>query len=149
MVGNRFDEEIENLLSIDSSGNLVLPAGMSIVAASPTSLVGYSTGAGGTIAQGTSKTTAVTLNKVCGAITTFNTSMDAAADITFKVNNTLVAATDTVAVSIVSGGTSGSYFVCVGAVAADSFYIVLTNASAGALGEEVVINFVVIKGVDA
>src|SRR5882672_9299987 len=34
-----------------------------------TSLLGYATGAGGAVTQATDKSTAVTLNKICGAIT--------------------------------------------------------------------------------
>ncbi len=149
MVGNRFDEEIENLFSIDSSGNLVLPSGLSIVCASPTSLIGYSTGAGGTVAQGTDKSTAVTLNKVCGTITTHAETVDAAEEKTFKVTNSCVLATDVIAVSIVSGGTAKSYAVCVGAVVAGEFYIVLSNMTAGGLSEALLINFAVIKGIDS
>lgn len=31
MVGNRFDEEFENIASVDSLGNLVLPSGMGLI----------------------------------------------------------------------------------------------------------------------
>ncbi len=144
MVGNRFDEEIENIASIDSSGNLNVPQG--IVTASPTSLIGYSTGAGGAVTQLTNKSTAVTINKVCGTITTSNEQVDAAEEKTFVVHNTTVAATDVIAVSIVSGGTAKSYELCVGAVAANSFNIVLSNPTAGNLSEILLINFSVIKG---
>ena len=69
MIGNRFDEEIENILSIDSSGNLVLPSGMGLLATS-TLGVGYSTGAGGgAVTQTGNKSGGVTLSKPCGVIT--------------------------------------------------------------------------------
>ncbi len=146
MVGNSFDEEIENLLSIDSSGNLVLPAGMGLLATT-TLGIGYSTGAGGTALQTGNKAGGVTISKPCGVITMDNAELAAAGEVEFAVTNTLVAATDIIAISIASGGTSSAYVAAVTTVAAGSFNITLCNLSAGALSEAVVINFVVIKGV--
>lgn len=44
---------------------------------------------------------------------------------------------------IASGGTSGAYTATVGAVGAGSFDLTLGNVSAGALGEAVVINYLI------
>ena len=115
--------------------------------AGSTTGIGYVTGAGGTVTQLTSKSTGVTINKICGAITTSNAALAAGAEVKITVTNSMVAATDVVALSIKSGGTSGSYLLTVGAVAAGSFDIVISNASAGSLSEALVINFAIIKAV--
>jgi hypothetical protein len=109
--------------------------------------VGYVAGMGGAVTQGTSKSTGVTLSKLTGQITTHNAALNAGIEVAFTVTNTLVAATDVVVVCIASGGTSGSYLVSVSAVAAGSFDITISNASAGNLSEALVLNFVVLKGV--
>ena len=101
---------------------------------------------GGTVTQATNKGTAVTLNRLTGAITTNNASLTGAANVAFTVNNNLVRATDTVVCSVRSGGPTGRYFAAVSAVANGSFQVTLTNAGATA-GEVVVINFAVINSV--
>lgn len=111
--------------------------------------VGYVVGMGGVVTQATSKATGVTLSKLTGQITTHGANLNAAAEVKFTVTNNLVAATDVVVVCIASGGTSGSYFAVVSAVAAGSFDVTLGNVSAGNLAETIVLNFVVIKGVAA
>lgn len=110
---------------------------------------GYSTGTGGAVVQATSKSTGVTLSKATGAITMNGAALAAAAEVSFTVTNTVVAATDVIAVCIKSGATAGAYAVTVDAVGAGSFQISITNLSAGSLSEAIVINFVVIKGVAA
>lgn len=112
-----------------------------------TAALGYATGVGGTISQSTNKTTGVTLNKLCGQITTHNAALAAGAEVKFTVTNSQVAANDVPVIAIKSGGTSGGYVVSVGAVAAGSFDIVLSNASAGSLSEALVINFLILKSV--
>lgn len=111
--------------------------------------IGYQAGVGGAITQITSKATGVTLNKVCGQITTHNAALAAAAEVSFTVTNSAVAATDVVVASIASGATAGAYVVQVDAVAAGSFRVSISNQSAGSLGEALVINFVVLKAVAA
>ena len=110
---------------------------------------GFVAGDGGTVTQLTSKATGVTLNKLCGRITTHNAALAAAAEVKFTVTNSTVSATDVVVVNIQSGGTSGSYFVVVGAVANGSFDIVIGNCSARSLSQALVISFAVVKSVIA
>lgn len=114
-----------------------------------TGSVGYATGAGGAVTQATSKATGVTLSKICGSITTHDAELAAAAEVSFTVTNTLVAATDVVVACIKSGATAGAYVVTVDAVAAGSFRVSIGNVSAGALSEALVLNFAVIKSVAA
>ena len=108
--------------------------------------VGYGTGSGGAITQATSKATGVTLNKLCGAITTHNAALAAAAEVSFVVTSSAVAATDCVIVNHASGGTGGAYSVQANTIGNGSFRITLGNMSAGSLSEALVINFSIIKG---
>lgn len=101
---------------------------------------------GGTVTQGTNKATGVTLSTHSGQITTDNAALAAAAEATFTVTNTLVAAVDVVVVNVASGGTSGEYLAHCSAVAAGSFDITLANMSAASASDAVVINFAIIKG---
>lgn len=113
------------------------------------SAVGYSTGTGGTVTQATDKSTGVTLSKRCGQITMNAAALAAAAEVSFTLTNTVIAATDVVMVSIASGATAGAYSVQCDATAAGSCRISVGNRNAGSLGEAIVLNFVVIKSVAA
>jgi hypothetical protein len=113
------------------------------------SAVGYSTGTGGAVTQITSKATGVTLNKRCGQITMNNASLNAAAEVSFTLTNSVIAATDVVMICIGSGATAGAYNVQCDAVATGSCRISIGNMSSGSLGEAIVLNFVVIKAVNA
>ena len=112
------------------------------------SAVGYSTGTGGVVTQATDKSTGVTLNKRCGQITMNNAALAAAAEVSFTLTNSTIAATDVVLVSIASGATAGAYSVQCDATAAGSCRISVGNRNAGSLGEAIVLNFVVIKAVN-
>jgi len=112
-----------------------------------TTSIGYTTGAGGTVTQSTSKTTGVTLNKLSGQITMNNAALAAGAEVAFTLTNSFIAATDVVIVNVQSVGTAGSYLVSVGAVSAGSCSITVSNASAGSLSQAIVLNFAVIKSV--
>jgi hypothetical protein len=118
------------------------------VGSTGTAGIGYATGAGGTVTQATSKTTGVTLNKIAGQITMNGAALAAAAEVAFTLTNSTIAATDVVVVCVQSVGTAGAYLVSVGAVAAGSCSITVSNASAGSLSQALVLNFVVIKGVN-
>lgn len=111
--------------------------------ADPSTGIGYVTGAGGTITQGTNRTTGVTLNKVTGAITLVSAA-GSATPFTFTVTNSTVATTDTVSVSVKSGSTD-TYRCVTTAVAAGSFNITCDDLT-GTTTEQPVINFNVIKG---
>lgn len=128
----------------------VIAATGSIKSSSGTGGIGYATGAGGAVTQATSKATGVTITKICGNITTPADSLGAGVAANFVVTATsLVEARDTVSVCLASGGTLGAYTVAVIAVAANNFTLRIVNITAGALGEAVVINYSIIKGVIA
>lgn len=106
--------------------------------------VGYSTGAGGTVAQATDKTTGVTLNKTCGTITMNAASLAAATIVSFTLTNSTIATGDVLVLNHVSGGTVGSYTLNA-QPGAGSASINVRNNSAGALLDAIVIGFAVIK----
>lgn len=99
---------------------------------------------GGAVTQSTDKSTGVTLNQPCGQITTSDASLAGAAEVTFTVTNSEVAATDVVSVCVQSGASTGTYIASVSAVAAGSFDVTLSNVGSTA-GEALVLNFAVIK----
>jgi hypothetical protein len=133
--------DFNGAVTLDST--VTASAGLSVTSASAP--LGYATGAGGTVTQATSRTQPVTINKTCGAITTHTTSLAAAGEATFTVNNDTVNATDTVVLSIKSGAVA-TPLAWVSAVANDSFNITISNlhASTAETGA-IVINFAVIK----
>jgi len=107
--------------------------------------LGYTTGSGGTVTQGTSRTTGVTLNKTNGAITLFSAAGLATFQ-SFTVTNSTVAATDVVHVTQKSG--TDLYQIFVTATAAGSFRITFATTG-GITVEQPVFNFAVIKAVAA
>jgi hypothetical protein len=112
--------------------------------------VGYSAGAGGAVVQENSKSSAVTLDKLCGRITMSADALAAGEGIAFTVNNAEVAATDTIELVLASGhSTAGSYNYQIDQVGAGSFAIWVKNISAASLSEALVFNFAVKKAVAA
>jgi hypothetical protein len=104
---------------------------------------GYTTD-GGNITQGTSATTTVVLNQLCGTITLFSVSRTSGSASTFTFTNSTVAAGDIIVFSHESGGTIGAY--TMNAVAsAGSASLTVRNVSAGSLNEAPVFRFIVIK----
>jgi hypothetical protein len=108
--------------------------------------IGYTTGAGGTVSQGTSKSTGVTLSKRTGEITTFSDLLTPSTNVVFTLTNTLVTATDHVIVSHIRGGTEGAYNIVANA-GTGSVQITLRNITGGSLTESPVLKFTVIKSV--
>jgi hypothetical protein len=107
--------------------------------------VGYTSGAGGTVTQATSKATAVTLSKISGQITMNGAALAAATNVTFALTNTTIAATDVVVVNHSSGGTTGAYLCWASNVAAGSCSITVRNTTGGSLSEAIVLTVIVVK----
>ena len=101
---------------------------------------------GGVVTQATNKSTGVQLDRRAGQITMNNASLAAAAEVSFTLTNSHIAASDIPIVAIASGATADSYIAAVTAVADGSCRIQVTNTSAGALGEALVLNFGIVKG---
>lgn len=119
----------------------------SIRSSSNTSGIGYSTGAGGVVTQGTNRTTTVTLNRICGTITLSAASQAANSTFTFTVNNSTVASSDTVIVSTANSPNNYVYWPWVTRVATGSFNITVYVLSGAPNAEQPTINFAVIKSV--
>lgn len=134
-----------NVTALIVGTDLSLLGANAIRSSHATAGVGYATGAGGTVTQGTSRTTGVTLDKVCGAITLFSAA-GSATPASFTVTNSTVAATDVVHVSQKSG--TDLYNIHVTAVGAGSFKITFYTTG-GTTVEQPVFNFAVIKAVAA
>jgi hypothetical protein len=131
-------------------------AASSVKSTSASGGVGYATGAGGVVTQATSRTTGVTLNKICGQITLFAASISGHEADEFVLTNSAIEAGDVVVVSIKSGlaaGTAKYYRVQVTAVAAGVCTISvgnLDNATIPSAGTDTpVLSFAVIKAVAA
>jgi len=121
-----------------------VPQGLSY---GPSYPIGYGNGAGSEVTQITSRVTDVTINTVCGRITTFSRTTGAGGFDTFTVNNSTVTSTDVVILNIGSGATADRYNVSVTAVADGSFRVQFHYVVAVGVAEAPVLNFAVIKAV--
>ena len=113
---------------------------------SPSFGVGYSTGAGGTVTQLTSKATAVTLDRPCGQITMDSSALAGDTTVSFIFNNSTISAGDVLILNHISGGTIGSYLLNAQS-ATGSATINVRNITTGSLSQAIVIAFAVIKAV--
>ena len=135
------NKDVTGFRNVDATGT--------IKSSGATSGVGYATGAGGAVTQITSASTGVTLNKICGQITTVALTTAAAAEERFTVTNSAVAATDVVVLGTTYDG-AGTPMLSVQKIAAGAFDVVITNVHAtNALNALMVINFAVVKAVAA
>jgi len=125
--------------SLSTTGNQVI---------SSTGKHGYSTGAGGTVTQATSKATGVTLSKSTGQITLNNAALASDTTVSFTLTNTVIEAGDILIMNHISAGTAGSYLLNAQS-AAGTASINVRNITAGSLSEAIVIAFAVIKAVTA
>ncbi len=116
--------------------------------------IGYLAGAGGTVTQITSQTTAVTLNTLSGMVQMISgVSINHETVAVFQVNNSRVAQSDVVIVSIRGGTNSGNTQANVVEVGSGYFKIAVSNnnASGGTheTGSAIQINFAVFKATTA
>ena len=126
------------------NGNVV--TGGNLFASTSTGRVGYltGTGAGTAVTQLTSRTTAVTSNTPCGAITLF-TAAGSATPASFTVNCTAISAGDTVQYAVTSGGTNQYHFDTT-AISAGTSFTVTFYAVSGTASDTPVVNYTIIKG---
>ena len=103
-------------------------------------------GSHGTITQGTSISTGVTVNTKRGTITTFDPALAAAGEAEFVVTNSECHSGDVVVVAVASGPADNEHVMAfVSAVAEGSFSIVLSNLAASNQADgAMAINFVII-----
>lgn len=135
--------------AFDPSRDVVI--GGQVVSSGPKSSsggVGYTVGAGGTVTQITNRSTGVTINALCGTITTINTSLAAEAAAAFIVTNSCVEAGDVVLICQRGGAVGVMTDVVVIAQSAGSFTIAVMNGNVAAGTAEtgaIRIGFVVVK----
>jgi hypothetical protein len=110
-----------------------------------TGSVGYTTGAGATITQLTTRTTGVTISKPSGMIALVSAA-GSTTPATFTVTNSFVANTDTIILNQRTG--TNIYILLVSAVGTGSFNIT-QYTTGGVTSESPQINFNVIKGINA
>lgn len=120
-----------------------------VKSSSATAGIGYATGAGGTVTQATSKSTAVSLNTVTGLITMNNAALAAGAIVSFTLNDTAIVATDLILAMHESGGTTGAYTINARATGSGTAAFDVRNNTAGSLSEAIAIRYAVIKSVSA
>lgn len=145
-TGTAWDDAYANLSSkLDKTGGDVsgsISVAGNVLATS--GALGYGVGAGGTVTQATSKSTAVTLNKPTGQVTMNNEALGAGIAVFFQLNNSLISGTDTVQVATFGGG--ASYLANCVSVSAGAALIRVVNNTAGSLSDSVILNFAIIKG---
>ncbi len=109
--------------------------------------LGYGTGAGGSVTQVTSKSTAVTLNKPSGRIVMHGASLAANTTVAFTLNNSAIAEDSSVIVHLRSGAVDPSkYWLKTAATSSGSCVVYVQNVTASALTETLVLHFNVIGG---
>lgn len=116
--------------------------------------IGYIAGAGGTVTQITSQTTAVTLNTLAGMVQMFSgTSIAHETAAVFQVNNSYVAQSDVVIASIRGGTNGGNTQAGIVEVGSGYFKIAVANNNANGgtaeTGSAIQINFAVFKATTA
>lgn len=105
--------------------------------------LGYGPGAGGTVTQATSKSTAVTLNKPTGRITMHNEAMAAGTTVKFTLLNSLSTSNKTATVNIVGNDASfgADYEVSVASVSNGGFDIKVKNVSGTTKSDPLLLQF--------
>lgn len=101
---------------------------------------------GGSVTQNNSKTQSVTLNALVGQVTMNAASLAAGATATFTLSNIYIGADDEVTCWKKGGGLTAAYDAKVESVSAGACSISVTNKTAGALAEPLVLGFAVRSG---
>lgn len=147
-INNTTDATTLTAASMLLNGGLATAAGKSILSGGKilslgaTHGIGYGAGAGGTVTQGTSRTTGVTLNTVTGRIALF-TAAGSATPTTFTVTCSACAETDTVIVTDWSGAANTYIWK---AKAANGSFDVTFWTTGGTASDAPGIHFNIIKG---
>lgn len=150
-----------NITKVDIDGGAIdgttvgatIPAAVRGTTVQATTSIGYPAGTGGTVTQGTSRTTGVTLDRITGGIVLFAGTIAGHEADEFTLTNSTIAADDVLVLTIKSGvaaATRKYYQVHVVSVSAGSCVISvgnIDNASIPTAGtDSPVIQFVVLKG---
>lgn len=114
--------------------------------------LGYTIGAGGTVTQATSKSTAVTINeKYSGRITMNGAALAGGAAVSFTFNNSRITEEFTAVIVNIRAGaaTPGAYTVQAEQIANGNCLITLRNTTAGSLSEAVVLTWALLDTAQA
>ena len=76
------------------------------------SQLGYTANAQGSVTQLTDKSTAVTLNKSAGRITTANVALAGATNVSFTLNNSLISVNDVLILTVSGGNATAATYNC-------------------------------------
>lgn len=142
LVGTPSTSAILCFFSNGSKWKLVSNSQTAFAAANPTMGIGYTTGAGGAVAQASSRTTGVTLNTVSGDITLVSAA-GSATFASFTVTDSAVGVNDTPI--IVAKTATDLYEIHVTTVAAGSFKVTF-RTTGGTTTETPIFHFNIIKG---
>src|SRR3990167_2106071 len=99
MLNNVLEAYYNSTLFLRASATAVTTP-LSFASSSASGGIGYATGAGAEVTQITSRATGVTINAICGTITTNTTSLAAEASAVFVVTNSAVAIGDVIILSM-------------------------------------------------
>jgi hypothetical protein len=116
------------------------------ITSSGTAGVGYATGAGGAVTQLTSKSTNVTLNKMCGEITMNNAALASNTAVNFGMVNSTIGIHDCLLIHAINDSSGTNYQVWASNVSGGAIIGVL-NRSTISLSDALVLRFAVIKAV--
>jgi hypothetical protein len=105
---------------------------------------GYAQG-GGVVAQETSKSTGVTLNALCGQLTTHDESLAAGVAVSFTFTNDRIAPSDLLLLSIADAATPGAYLLSTSQISNGAATVSLRNLGSSTLSESIRLNFLVLK----
>jgi len=107
--------------------------------------IGYRQGSGGYVAQLTSRTTPITLNKITGRILLYNTIVPAEYSDTFTFNNSFMTANDLLYIAHISNGTMALYDIT--ATPHDGYAIITVrnNSNDPSPPEEPLLGFMIFK----
>jgi len=135
-------------LSLQSNAveGLRITSSQAVLASKAGAGLGYLSGGGvcGAVTQITNKNTAVTINNVCGVITTSNSSLAVNTLASFTVNDNTVTSNDNIIVTI-GGGATQLYIIEVGNIINGvSFAISMYNVT-GTATDAVALNFAIIR----
>ena len=143
----RLDRAIDANGSDITVNSLISDTGVTVTAGAVDLLAGtLKLSDGGAVAQGTSKSTGVTLAKPTGKITMHGAQLNAGTAVTFTVTCTgFGRATDVCIVNHHSVGTIGAYVVQATGHATNAFNITVTNLTAGHLSEAIILHYALIQ----
>lgn len=131
--------------AVTMNGAVTLGSQATFRASNSASAIGYTTGAGSSTTQITSKATAFTCNTATGQITFNNAALAGWAMVSAIWSCSAMTANSLVLINHESGGTVGTYTINTSAHSNSSCNISLTNNSTSSLSEAVVIRYALLN----